>query len=158
MAKHDKKEPEFTSEMPTAEAVGFDLSDARTGPEKELSRTRIQAGKVIFDPYAGTTSEKTIDDQIDRVASDFEKGAITEDQAIAAMEKIYTVNHSVGHNVLYDKRLKPKNRIMRYTAWAVAGGQNPAEARKYAVSVLLGQPDIAGKWGKIERDIDIREV
>lgn len=153
-----KEEPVyFESEMPATALFEIDENEAKSAPEKELARCIVRPGAVVFDPFASTVNTKSIEDQIDVVEEKFATGEIDVDQALTALENVYTVNHSVGRNILYDRRLKPKNRALRYAAYALAHGihKTKEEAMEYAVQVMAGQHKIAGNWGTVAENINI---
>lgn len=148
----------FVGEMPATEALGIDPSEARSNPQKELANCVIRAGAVVFDPFKEAVEVKTIDAQIDEVENAWNDGKLSREDAMKILGKIYTVNHSVGRNILDDERLKPENRIMRYAAHAVAHGEFPTidKAEEYAIGYLLSKKNLAGRWGTRSHDIDVR--
>lgn len=135
-----------------------------TAAGRHLENTEIdnEQGKIKFNPFIDTKKVQTTDYQLTEIREAFEKGEISLQDMIAAMGRAYTVNHSVGADVLYDKRLKVENRIDRYVEWAVAQGQDAEAAAKYAALEILKhgeeQGSLAGNgWGGINTKRDIRK-
>lgn len=129
----------------------------------QAETVELKDGKLAFNPFIETQKVQSIDTQLDVVKEAWLNGQVSDEDAMAAMGRIYTVNHSVGRDVLSDNRLKVENRIARYVNWAVGQGQDPVEAKRYAIGHIMDQGvkqggSLAGKaWGGIRSSRDIRD-
>ena len=120
---------------------------AGTAGGASLKHTTIEGSKVVFDPFVVTEKQQTVDTGALRIQALWESGKLTDEQALAAMRRAERVNRSQGRDILYDNRMLTPNRVNRYVEWATSQGQNPVEARKYAVSEILKQAVTQGGFG-----------
>lgn len=166
--KHDDvslQEDGVTIEKFTVQWISDQEADnIGTAAGRHLANTEIdqESGKIKFDPFIDTKKVQTIDYQLTELREAYERGEIELKDFIGAMSRAYTVNHSVGANVLYDNRIKVENRIDRYVEWAVAQGQDPEQAAHYAAMEIARfaekQGSLAGNgWGGINTKRDIRK-